>query len=162
MNKKEFGIPIRENIAISNGEGQETYTQVVTYPTLLDKPEPLVIEGIKYCQWCYDRIGILTPLTHKRFLCEEHYKEYRKEKELLRQRAKRKEKKEAGINEYEFALGTSDFSFKMCRKADGSPDFEREAQVVHNELERIRKCQTIGDIKAKKGLFWIPDEDEDS
>jgi hypothetical protein len=154
---REFGVARVKRITLyREDEKSDICFEIKIYPKLLEKPEPIIIEGIRYCSWCYERNNRKTPLTHKRFLCEEHYKEYHREKEKLRQRAKRKEKREAKEQEYMFKLGTTDFSYKMCR------DPKNEAKIIRKEKERIFREKTIGDFKVKKRLFWIPDEDEDN
>lgn len=120
-------------------------------------PEPIVIEGRKYCPYCLNE-GIQVELTGSRqFLCKIHYSEFRREREKNRIRLKRKGFDIENLNgtyfkinvtkekEYNTKIGTSDFGANLKRDNNHNPDFEKEARLVKRELNRITKRKTIGD-----------------
>lgn len=121
------------------------------------KPRPLIKDNQRFCPWCWQYglpnvdSGLLTLLSHKRFLCDYHYKIYRQDKERARQRFKRGEDKLSKAKEYETELGTSDLAKNRKMKEDGTPDFDDEYKRVHKELELTMKYGS-SDYMVKKIL----------
>jgi hypothetical protein len=117
----------------------------VTSPS--HNPEPVIIDNQKYCPLCWQENKRVPLHGSRQFLCKKHYTEFRRERERKRIESKRKQYREvARWGEYNVKLGTSDFGVHLVRKRNGLPDFKREAEIVKNELDRIWRRKTIGDI----------------
>ncbi|MDD3492898.1 MAG: hypothetical protein PHZ19_05330 [Candidatus Thermoplasmatota archaeon] len=131
------------------------------------RPSPVVLNNKKYCPEHYAQ-GVLIELTGSRqFLCKEHYKEYRRERERIRLLIKRdgyeirdQGGKEVVVavtreKEYNTKPGTSDFGPHVQTDTQGNPDFKKEQPVVRGELNRIKNEQTIGDraCRSAEGAY---------
>lgn len=125
------------------------------------KPSPIKENGKKYCPKCYEQGRYEELRSSRQFLCRDHYKKFRSEKERIRLRIKRDGyeiikkddeevvvavKKEKGYNT---KLGTSDFGPHIQTGENDTPDFDREGEVVRNELDRITNEETIGDYSHR-------------
>jgi len=123
-------------------------------------PTPVEVGGKKYCPECWKNDIKKELRGHRQFLCKDHYKEFRREREKVRIKLKREgyeqtpEYEPYGIvktikeKEYNTKLGTSDFSSHLTKtkNKDGTPNFKNEKKYVKNELTRITNFKTIGDI----------------
>lgn len=110
-------------------------------------PEPIRKKKKKYCPECW-KLGHRTELKGSRqFLCKEHYKNFRKEREAARQRFERKLRQNTTTAAplHIVRKGTTDIGPHL-RKKDGKHDFEKEQKIIQNEKRRIFNKRTAGDI----------------
>lgn len=131
-----------------------------------EKPQPKLKNGKKYCSWCLGD-GKWEEIKHKSFLCKDHYKEYRNERERIRISEKRRgiitytdssgKKHKVKVKvapEHETRLGTTNFGSSIRRNPDGTPNFDKEQEVVARQLEIVLKRKTQGYQALKRQEQW--------